>query len=100
MVASLRQQYGLRIQSDEFDSMGWEEFSDLVSGLTEQTPLVRVAQIRTEKDPQRIKAMTPEQRKMRNEWQKRMAQAKKGQTTEQFLADVQNMFAKMFADRG
>ena len=56
----MRQQYGLRIQSDEFASMGWDEFADLLSGLNDETPLVKVAMIRTETDRERIRAMTPE----------------------------------------
>ena len=46
--------------------MSWDEFSDLLSGLNESTPLVRVAQIRTTTDKDVIKEMTPEQRRMRS----------------------------------
>ena len=36
----MRQQYGLRIKSEEFDGMAWDEFADLLLGLNESTPLV------------------------------------------------------------
>lgn len=76
--------------------MSWDEFSDLLSGLNEQTPLVRVAQIRLEKDPKRIKEFTPEQRRMRQEWQKRRAQSKPASEQSKFLATMQEAFKRMF----
>lgn len=76
--------------------MGWDEFSDLVSGLNEETPLVRVAQIRTEKDPEAIKKFTPEQRRMRSEWQRQRALARPRAETANFLNVMQSAFAEMF----
>ena len=96
VVASMRQQYGLRVQSDEFRSMGWDEFADLLSGLNESTPLVKVAQVRTATDRDRIMAMTPEQRRMRAEWQRRRAAARPAQDTEAFLGMMQAAFAASF----
>ena len=98
MVSSLRQQYGLRVQSDEFDGMGWDEFCDLVAGLNESTPLVRVAQIRTEGDPERLKHFTPSQRRMRAEWQRRRALARPRAETESFIGTMQETFAKLFQE--
>ena len=91
----MRQQYGLRIQGDEFDGMSWDEFSDLVSGLNEQTPLVRVAQVRTESDPEALKQMTKAQRAMRAEWQRRRALRKPKDETAAFLADMQKALANV-----
>lgn len=92
----MRQQYGLRIQSDEFASMGWDEFCDLLSGLNDDTPLVKVARIRTESDPERIRAMTPEQRRMRAEWQRGRAKRRTEQETLAFVAMMQAAFASAY----
>ena len=100
MVASVRQQYGLRIQSGEFDGMSWDEFSDLVAGLGENTPLVRIAQIRTETDPEAIKNLTPEQRRMRSEWQRRKASRMPESDVTAFVSSIQKAFAAMFGEEG
>lgn len=92
----MRQQYGLRINSEEFRSMPWDEFADLVAGLNEQTPLVRVAQIRTENDAERVRAMTADQRRMRMEWQRMRAPSRAD--TESFLKSIQQAFAKTFGE--
>ena len=96
----MRQQYGLRIQSGEFAEMAWGEFADLLSGLNETTPLVRVAQIRTESDPERLKAFTPEQRAMRAEWQRRKALSRPQAETDAFLSQVQGTLREMFGKEG
>ena len=76
--------------------MGWDEFADLVSGLNEDTPLVRVAMIRTETDREAIARLTPAQRAMRDEWQRRKALRRPKADTERFLADMQKSIAGMF----
>ena len=96
----MRQQYGLRIRSDEFAEMGWDEFRDLLCGLNEETPLARVAMIRTEGDPERIRALTPDQRRMRAEWQARRAHRRTQEETEAFLAMIQGAFAGAFGKEG
>lgn len=96
MVASLRQQYGLRVQSDEFRGMAWDEFGDLVAGLNEQTPLVRVAMIRTETDPEAIRQFSPEQRRMRREWQRRGAARRPQEEVDRFMGAFQESMARMF----
>ena len=76
--------------------MPWDEFSDLLSGLGEGTPLVRVAMIRTERDPERIRAMTPDQRAMRAEWRRRRAHRRPQGDVEAFLASMQEAFSRAF----
>ena len=76
--------------------MGWDEFADLLSGLNESTPLAKVAQVRTATDRDRIMAMTPEQRRMRAEWQRRRAKSLPQQDTEAFIAMIQAAFAASF----
>lgn len=89
-------QYGLRIQSDEFAEMGWEEFADLLSGLNDGTPLVRVAQIRTASDPEAVNRMTPQQRRMRTEWQRKRALKRPEAETIEFVESMQAQLAKLF----
>ena len=88
----MRQQYGLRVQSEEFRQMSWDEFADLITGLNEQTPLVRVAMIRTETNPERLKDLTPEQRAMRSEWMRRRAKQRSQQEVDSFLSTIQKQF--------
>ena len=99
-MASLRQQYGLRVQSDEFAGMGWDEFSDLIAGLSDDTPLAKVARIRTEDDPEAIKQMTPGQRRMRAEWQRERALRRSEGEGREFLAAIQGALARAFGDSG
>lgn len=94
----MRQQYGLRIQSEEFDGMSWDEFSDLLGGLNESTPLVRVAQIRTTTDRDVIKEMTPEQRRMRSEWQKQRAMKRGKREVENAISMMQKAFEHMYGE--
>lgn len=100
MVASVRQQYGLRIRSEEFSAMSWDEFSDLLSGLSDDTPLVKVARIRTEDDPEAIREMSPAQRRMRSEWQRRRAAAKSPEEVAGFLKVMQDAFARLYGKEG
>lgn len=99
MVASLRQQYGLRVQSEEFAEMGWDEFSDLVSGLNEDTPLVRVAQVRTESDAERVRELSADQRRMRSEWQRRRAAARSNEDVAGFLSAMQRAFENLYGEQ-
>lgn len=94
----MRQQYGLRIQSKEFSTMTWDEFADLLCGLNETTPLVRVAQIRTETDPETLKDFTPAQHRMRSDWQRRQALKKDSGQVEKAISNMQQAFANMWGE--
>lgn len=72
--------------------MSWDEFADLITGLNEQTPLVRVAMIRTETNPERLKELSPEQRAMRSEWMRRRAKKRSPQEVDSFLSTLQKQF--------
>ena len=78
--------------------MDWDELCDLLAGLNEQTPLVRIAQIRTETDRDALKEFTPEQRRIRSEWQQRKARKVKRDDARTFVAQVQTAFENMFGD--
>lgn len=78
--------------------MPWDEFVDLVSGLNEQTALVRVAQIRTESDPEVLKSFNAEQRRMRSEWLRKKALKRPESDTRAFLDQMQKGFAELFGE--
>lgn len=79
--------------------MRWDEFCDLVGGLTEQTPLVRVAQIRTESDPEALRRMTPEQRRERAGWQRRRALSRPAEEVRRDIEVLQRAMAAAFGSR-
>lgn len=75
--------------------MDWGEFCDLLNGLNESTPLVRVVQIRTETDKEVLKEFTPDQRRMNSEWQKRAAFRRSKEEVDQFIKSMQRVFQGM-----
>ena len=92
--ASLAKQYSLRIR-DKSD-MPWDEFCALVGGLMPDTPLGQIVSIRAEKDPAVIKSFTPDQKRIRDEWMRRVLSNTDEATLEQQQKQVQDMLAKMF----
>lgn len=75
--------------------MSWDEFRDLLSGLSADTALGRMVAIRAEEDQDILKQFTPEQRRIRSQWRNRMAKRKKTEDTADFLAQMQAMFRQM-----
>ena len=57
--------------------MSWNEFCTLLSGLLPDTPLGRIVSIRAEKDLQVLKNFSPDQKKIRSDWQRRKLQRMK-----------------------
>lgn len=94
IVSSFQSQYGIRL-SREAGEMRWSEFCDLISGLGPDTALMRVVSIRAEEDKDILKHFTPEQKRIRSQWRNRQAKTKKPQDTAAFLAQMQQVFAKM-----
>lgn len=72
--------------------MNWDEFADLLNGLNEDTPLVKLVQIRTETDPETIKNYNSGQRKIRSDWQKHLAKQKTTKETNDFLNTIEDAF--------
>jgi hypothetical protein len=48
IVSSFLSQYGLRIRTKEFESVSWEEFKALLSGIAPESSLGRIVAIRSE----------------------------------------------------
>ena len=73
---SIAKQYGV-FPSDQ-GSLHYSDWSKMVSGLMDDTPLGRIVMIRSEKDAERIKTFSPEQKRIQAEWKKfRAANAQK-----------------------
>lgn len=75
--------------------MSWREFSYLIEGLSGETPLGNIIAIRAEKDPERLKEFTPEQRKVRNEYLIKQANHKTKKQTENAIEDIRKVFVGM-----
>lgn len=91
--ASFASQYGIRLRQ-EGNSMSWNEFSSLLSGLLPETPLGRIVTIRSETDEDTIKHFNKDQQKIRNEWLKRKPTAKEIKSKEdliQYNIEMENL---------
>lgn len=67
----------------------------MLSGISPETPLGRIVAIRSEADKELLKHFTPDQRRIRSEWQNRIAKSKDPENTEKFLETMKNAFIKM-----
>lgn len=94
IVASFQSMYGLRL-SQELGGMKWREFSALLSGLDNKTPLGRVVAIRAEDDPKQLKQFTPEMRRIRNRWRTRKAKKMPQKQVDDFLESMKNALIHM-----
>ena len=74
--------------------MPWEEFKQLLSGISSDTPLGRVVSIRSETDRKVLRRFTKEQRRIRNEWMQRKVK----RVSESDMNKILEGFKKMFKD--
>lgn len=98
IVSSFLSQYGIRIQTKEFETVSWDEFKALVAGLAPDTVLGRVVSIRSETDPEVIKHFTSDQRRIYDDWKRREAdhiQQMPKEVFEKEMANLEKMFAAM-----
>lgn len=91
ITASFQSMYGMRL-ARELPGMKWREFAALLAGLDERTPLGRVAAIRAEDDPERLREFTPAMRRLRSAWRNRQAQRMPPQEVEAFLEEMKRAF--------
>ncbi|MDE6938557.1 MAG: bacteriophage Gp15 family protein, partial [Lachnospiraceae bacterium] len=75
IIASFQSQYGIRLSRD-LDGMKWDEFRAFLEGIAPETPLGRIVAIRSETDDDVLKHFSPDQRRIRSEWQSRTAQSR------------------------
>ena len=95
IVSSFLTQYGLRIQTKEFETVSWDEFYELLAGIAPETPLGRVVAIRSETDEKVIKQFSRDQRKIYDDWQKRQAARMTPETYLQQMEELERMMAAM-----
>lgn len=67
----------------------------MLEGLSGETPLGRIIAIRAETDPEVIKEMTKSERKIRNEYRRKMALNKSDKETQSALDSIKDAFIKM-----
>lgn len=94
--ASFAQQYGIRLRREELQ---WSEFTALLSGLNEKTPLGKIVAIRSETDGEMLKHFSKEQRKIRNDWLVRLAKKRAEENPESVrseIMEIQNIFKQAF----
>ncbi len=96
IVSSFAQQYGIRLHQ-EMDSISHQEFIQLLVGLNGETSLGYVVQIRSEKNPKKLKEMTKKEKDIRTEWQMfRAKKNKKQQRIELKKEDINKVFGSIF----
>ena len=75
--------------------MKWDEFCSLLRGLSADTPLGRIVQIRAENDPNILKNFTHHQRKIRSEWRNRQAKQVTTEDRDIILEQLKQAFVSM-----
>lgn len=79
--------------------MKWDEFKSLLAGIGPETALGRIVSIRSEDDKDMLKRFTPEMKRIRTEWRKRIASAKPVEQTDAYLESMKEAFIKMAGGR-
>ena len=95
IVSSFLTQYGLRIRTKEFETVSWDEFRSLLSGISQETPLGRVVAIRSETDKNVIKHFTQNQKRIYDEWRSRRAETMAPETYDQQMAYLEKMMEQL-----
>lgn len=75
--------------------MKWDEFCSLLSGLSAESPLGRIVQIRSENAPKMLKNFTKHQRKIRSDWRNRKAKQITAENRDEVLEQLKQMFISM-----
>lgn len=95
IVSSFAQQYGIRLYL-EYETISCKEFRQLLSGINGDTPLGYVVQVRSEKNPKKIREMTANEKKIRTEWFAFRAKQHKTEKIYLKTEDISKVFSKMF----
>lgn len=75
--------------------MKWDEFCDLLSGISPDSPLGRMVQIRLENDDNILQSFTPSQHRIRNKWRSRQAKTMSQQDVALFVEQLRQAFIAM-----
>ena len=74
--------------------MKWDEFCSLVAGLSAESPLGRIVQIRSETDRKIIRKFNSHQRKIYSDWQKQKAKSVSIAERDRFVEAMRQMFIR------
>lgn len=85
----------MAVYSDEFQKIKWNEFVSLLSGISPDSPLGRLVQIRTETDSKVIKNFNSHQRRIYNEWQTKKLKNSSPQANENAIEQMRQVFVSM-----
>jgi hypothetical protein len=66
--ASFAAQYGVRLSSPSERNITFGEFYRLLKGVMPDTPLGVVVAARAEKDPERLRRLSPAEKRLRADW--------------------------------
>jgi hypothetical protein len=76
------------------------EFNQLLASINSDTPLGYVVRIRAEKDPNKVREMTPNEKDIRKKWQQFVLEQNKKTKTDNLIhlkkEDISKVFSKMF----
>lgn len=75
--------------------MPYSEFCSYLSGLMPDTPLGNIVSIRSEDDKEVLKRFTPEQKRIRSEWQKKNVKQVSKSEMDKILTQFQDMFRSL-----
>ncbi len=85
----------MRIRTKEFETVSWDEFKSLITGIDPETPLGRVVAIRSETDKNVIKHFSKDQKRIYDNWRNRKAETMSPATYDQEMKTMEQMFAQM-----
>jgi len=75
--------------------MKWDEFRALLSGISHETVLGKIVEIRLESDQEILKTFTPDQKRIRDEWRSRNAKNVTKEELGKVLDDLKATFIRM-----
>lgn len=75
--------------------MSWREFSYLINGLSGETPLGRIVRIRAEDSPDELKNFTAEEKKIRNEYRRKVAKQKPQKDVDNAIERFRQAFIRL-----
>ena len=80
------------------DSMDWQEFTTLLNGLTSDTPLGKIIQIRAEDNQDIIDNFSAGEKEIYNEWRNKQLKIEyENKSKEEVMQEIKQMFKGMFA---
>lgn len=95
IVASFAQQYGIRLHQ-EYETISYQEYTQLLIGIGGDTPLGNVVQIRAETDQKKIKEFNTYEKRIYKEWQDYRKQNKPKVDDAQRGVEVQQWLKSLF----